>query len=71
MSEVLSGTVGFGKTKEAVRFLFSVAAAGINLFKNRNEIILEVKDAQIDEIIELVVTDVRVGIEGVLVEIKK
>ncbi len=55
----MSGTVGYDNVKLAVKFVGSTIAGGIKLFKNRDKIVAEVKDTQADEVIDLVVTDIR------------
>ena len=66
----MSGTIGYEYVKLAVSFAFGIVAGGIKLFKNREAIVAEVKDTQVDEIIDLVMNDVRQGIVGVLEAVK-
>jgi hypothetical protein len=62
----MSGTVGFENVKFGVKFVCSVIAGGIHLFKNRDKIVAEIKDTQVEEVIDLVVVDVRQGIGEIL-----
>ena len=55
----MSGTVGYDNVKASVKFLGGFIAGGIRLFKNRAALVAEVKDTQVDEVLDLLVTDVR------------
>jgi hypothetical protein len=67
----MSGKEGIATLKSGIDFLFDSVASGIALFKNRTVIVNEVKDLQVDEIIELLVDDVKTGVGKILDVIKK
>lgn len=67
----MSGKEGIANLKSGVDFLFDTVANGVTIFKNRNVIMSEVKDLQVEEIIELLVDDVKNGVSKILDAIKK
>ena len=66
----MSGSIGFDNVKATVAFLTSTAARSILIAKNWQQLVSEVKDAQIDEIVDVCLVEVKNGIFDILNAIK-
>lgn len=69
----MAGQKGYEYIKVGVSTFFTVAATGVilgkkglELWKNKDEIIAEVQDTQLEEVVDLVTNEVREGITKVV-----
>jgi len=66
----MSGSIGYDCVKASVKFATSSIAQAIRIFKNRDMLVAEVKDTQIDEVVDVCLNEVRTGLFDILDAIK-
>ena len=69
----MSGNLGYDNVKLGVHFAcdtiasgIRIAKKGVTLWQNRAKIVEEVKDTQVEEVVDVVVTDLRQGLGTIL-----
>jgi len=64
-------TLPYTHVKSTVKFAFATIAGIIRVAKHAKDLVLEIKDTQPDEVIELLATDGREGVAEILAALKE